>query len=401
MVAWKYAHWGYEFDTITAFLKLARATSMAEFGEGLRQAGVSQHFCYADRDGNIAYWMSGRDPVRDPGEWRLPQGLLGYQLEWDASNVLPLSHDENSPRGWYTGWNNKTSASYPSGFNSVGDIYGPFHRAHVLYDYFDAKFADGGRIKFNEVRDLALYIATTDSFGSGGNPWKFVAQDFTEAVEASANAAQYAGCLDLLASWDGHFVAGGPDQWVSGTDRADAWVLMDKWIRRVLELTFMDELGAPNDEGQLVLTQPNTLLFNVLLHGLGRYPGIDNNYNWFANLSDPGAPQTPDAIIVAALADVLARLGDQPWGIGTRGVIPFKHDFLGTIHTMPFSSRSTYAHCVRYSRNGPDRIESMFPLGESGDIRMGPGYEPIFDPNFFSMTPYFDYFQYREFPLFD
>ena len=42
----------------------------------------------------------------------------------------------------------------------------------------------------------------------------------------------------------------------------------------------------------------------------------------------------------------------------------------------------------------------MFPLGESGNILMGPGGAPLFDPNFFSMTPYFDTFQPREFPLF-
>jgi len=137
LVAWKYAHWGYEFDTITAFLKLAKARNMNQFHRALEQVGVSQHFCYADNKGNFAYWMSGRDPIRSQGEWRLPQGLLGPQLEWDAGLVRPLSHDRNSSRGWYAGWNNKTSAAYPSGFNASYATYGPFHRTHVIYDYFD------------------------------------------------------------------------------------------------------------------------------------------------------------------------------------------------------------------------------------------------------------------------
>ncbi len=402
LVAWKYAHWGYEFDTITAFLKLSKATSMDEFHEGMRQAGVSQHFCYADRDGNIAYWMSGRDPWRFPGEWRLPQGIIpGVQLEWDADFVRPLSHDRNTERGWYAGWNNKSSAGYPSGFNSSNDTYGPFHRTHVIYDYFDAKFAKGGKVSFEEVRDLALNIATTDSFGSGGNPWKFVAEDFKKAVKKSGMNAAYKNHLKLLVKWDGHFVAGGPEQRVNGPDRADAWVLMDRWIRRVIDLTFMDELGTFNAEGRPVLSHNKTVLFNAFLHGMGGYPGIENGYNWFANLSDPAAPQTADAIIAAALADVIADLGDRPWGIGTRGQIVFRHDLLGPVHNMPFSSRSTYAHCVKFSATGPVRIESMFPLGESGDIRMGTGYAPLFDPHFFSMTPYFDNFIHREFPLFD
>ena len=68
---------------------------------------------------------------------------------------------------------------------------------------------------------------------------------------------------------------------------------------------------------------------------------------------------------------------------------------------MPFSSRSTYAHCVEYGRWGPVQIESMFPLGESGNILVGGGGAPDFDEHFFSMTPVFDDFSHRSFPLFD
>ena len=45
------------------------------------------------------------------------------------------------------------------------------------------------------------------------------------------------------------------------------------------------------------------------------------------------------------------------------------------------------------------RIESMFPLGESGNIAMGAA-GPVFDEHFFTMTPEYDAFAPREFPLF-
>jgi penicillin amidase len=168
---------------------------------------------------------------------------------------------------------------------------------------------------------------------------------------------------------------------------------MDKWTRKVIDLTFEDELGG---------SEPDRVLFNVLLHGLaGPDSGIVNYYNWFQNFSDPGAPQTADAIIIAALDSVLADLGPRPWGAGARGLINYNHQFFGTVWAMPFSSRSTYAHCVEYGTQGPVRIESMFPLGESGDIRVGEGGAPVFDPNFFSMTPVYDGFAHRPFPLFD
>lgn len=435
IVSWKYSQWGHEFDTIGAFLELGDAQSMDEFGEGIEKIGVSQHFCYADRDGNIAYWMSGRNPVRPAGEWRLPQGALSsfgiLPLEWDSDVLVKRSTARNPKRGYFGGWNNKTHPDYDNAYNSVSDIYGPFHRSHVIYDYFDKAFKKGRRLSFGDVRDLALNIATTDSFGGGGNPWKFVDGYFTAAVEdanekkpvkarkkarklhskrdghfvaavedtndkKSVKARKKA--LKLLSKWDGHFVAGGLSEWAEGEDRSDAWVLMNEWIDEVLILTFKDEIGV-DQYGEL--TQSKRVLFNVLVHGLaGADSGIVNNYDWFTN-SDPNATQTAEEIIVEALDTVLTRLGDQPWGIGTRGEIEYKHSMFGTIHSHPFSSRSTYAHCVEYGEAGPVRIESMFPLGQSGNILFNSDGSLNFNEHVFSMTPVFDNFVYRGFPLFD
>ena len=67
---------------------------------------------------------------------------------------------------------------------------------------------------------------------------------------------------------------------------------------------------------------------------------------------------------------------------------------------MPFSSRSTYAHTVEYASSGPLKIQSMFPWEESGNISVGAGGAPVFDPNFYTMTGVYDGFVYRDFPLF-
>ena len=391
IVSWKYSQWGYEFTWIKGGLNLIRANSMDEFGEAIELVNFSIHCCYADRDGNIAYWMSGRDPVRPAGEWRLPQGFLGPALEWDSSILIPRSTDRNTSKGFYSGWNNKSRPDYNTGFNAAWLTFGPFHRAQVIDDYLSTR----NNLTFEELRDLALNIATTDSFGFGGNPWKFVADDFKAAVEVDPTPDQQAA-LALLESWDGHFVDGSPSEWVWGKNRADAWVLMDVWIREAIRLTFADELGALFD------SQDTQILFNALLHGLaGPSSGIVNNYNWFQNLSDPSAPQTADAIIVASLDTTLLALGAKPWGTDARGVITYNHLLLGPVWEMPFASRSTYAHCVEFGSSGPVRIESMFPLGESGNILMGEGGMPVFDDNFFTMTPVFDAFAPRDFPLFD
>src|SRR5660398_171525 len=104
--------------------------------------------------------------------------------------------------------------------NNLSYSLGVFHRAHVIDDYLSTN----NNLTFDQVRDLALNIATTDSFGGGGNPWKFVSDDFIAAVNADPSPARSAA-LALLAAWDGHFVDGGVGSWATGTNRADAWVL--------------------------------------------------------------------------------------------------------------------------------------------------------------------------------
>ncbi len=390
VISWKYSQWGYEFNVLKAYLGLARAESMDQFGAAIELVPVSMHFTYADNDGNIAYWMSGRDPVRPYGEWRLPQGAAGTPLEWDAANLIPRSTDRNTSQGYYCGWNNKTNAGYTNSWNNSAYSFGPFHRAHVINDYLSAN----NNLTFDQIRDLALNIATTDSIGNGGNPWKFVSDYFIAAVNAAPDApvAARSAALDLLAAWDGHFVDGGVAAWPTGTNRADAWELMDAWIKEVITLTFEELNAFPTAIDDLVL-------FNVLLHGI-RSGGLTNYYNWFQNTSDPTAPQTANAIIVKALDNVLATLGAQPWGANARGVITFSHPLLGNVWEIPFSSRSTYAHIVEFGSSGPLGIQSMFPLGESGNISVGADNAPVKDANFLSMTDVFDDFVYRDFPLF-
>ena len=393
IVSWDYAQRNLEFGTIGAYLGLARATNMKQFGENIDKVAVSQHFCYADKNGNIAYWMSGFNPVRPAGiDPRFP--MIGDgQHEWvQPVRYLPRPHDENTYQGWYGGWNNKSEAGYINPPNDPWYAMGTAHRAHVIKEYLDSH----NDLTFEQVRDLALNIATTYGILGGGNTWEFVGDRFKAAVAAHPSAERNAA-IALLDQWDGHFVAGGPSQWVNGLFRADAWVLQDAWIREVMRLTFEDEFAGA---GLKWTDQPSNLMFNVLLHALaGPNSPVPVHYNWFQDRSNSGKPTDPDGIIVQALDNVLAKLGPRPWG-EARGYIRFKHAMLGEIHATPFSDRSTYAHVVEYGPNGPVRIESMFPLGESGTILMDKYGAPQYDPNFFSMAPVFDAFAPRPYPLF-
>ena len=410
--SWRYSHWGYEFNVIKAFLGLARAQSMDDFGEGIEEIAVSQHFCYADRDGNIAYWMSGRDPVREGMDdptmryfWFLPQGAIDEVpiMEW-KDGLVPRSHARNPERGFFAGWNNKTSPTYFNAFNSNNDIYGPFQRAHVIYDYLTSH----NDLTFEDIRDLALNIATTDSFNGGGNPWAFVADEFMQYVAEAGLDQTYPNAMQTIEDWDDHFVEG---DWAEGTTRPQGWVLMNDWIREVIRLTFEDELPKDmDDDGEwkgTYMGSNQTLLFNVILHAMGN----KTLYPWFTNLADATLPQMLKDIVTTALVNVMGAYEADGYGYDAvpndmeRGEILYHHNILemmdiDPIWRTPLSNRSTYAHVVEFGRKGPVRIESMFPLGESGNILMDSSYAPVFDEHFFSMTPVYDAFAPREFPLF-
>ena len=187
-------------------------------------------------------------------------------------------------------------------------------------------------------------------------------ESFTEAVEADLTPERLEA-LQLLESWDGYFVEGGEEAWVSSTVNSDAWELQDRWIRRVLELVFEDELET---ETLTWRRQGENLLFNILLRGL---PGSDltlqNSINWFENRSSVAKPSDPFELIVWALDDTLASLGPRPWDMD-RATIDYQADSLGVVWSAPWLDRSTYAQVVEVGPEGPTRIESMIPSGAIG-----------------------------------
>lgn len=402
MVAWAYSHWGREAKSLESFLTMARAESMADFDEGIEGLALSQHFTYADADGNIAYWMSGYDPIRAAGvDPRLPS-IGDGTMEWTGERRA-RAHDSNPDQGYYGGWNNKASVDYNNAPNSYA-FYGRFHRAHVIDDYLSAN----DELTYEDVRDLALNIATTDSLYRGGNTWSFVADAFSAAVAAASTPDRQAA-VDMLNAWDGHFVAGGPTEWPMGTQRADAWVLQDAWIWEVGRLVFEDEFMMA---GMDVADQPPHILFNVLVRMLdGASASMPALYPWFTDVSGSGKPQTLPELIILGLDNVIADIGLGPYG-AERGEIVFVHEIsipgssstvpiFDEVWRIPFSRRSSYAHCIEFDANGPVRIESMFPLGQSGEVLPDAYGQADFNPNFFSMTPAFDPFMPRPFPLFD
>ncbi len=382
----------YEFGFIKATLGLARATDMDSFGEAVANLAVSMHICYADTDKNIAYWHSGRQPVRPHGSWILPQGSIGAPLDWNPAVIEPLAHDRNNPQGFYGGWNNKATANYPDPSGSLR--YSRLHIAHTINDYLSTH----DNLTFDDVANIAPRIATTEStVMRGGNTWSYFGEFFKPIVLANPTPKRLAA-LDMIEGWNGQALTGTLEDWPTSLDYQDAWVLQDQWMNKVLTMTFADEL--PNNGDNLFYSRMATLL-----HLLDPSRGLRKSYNWLRN--DAGGPSGLTNIVLTALDRSLEELGEQPWGLGQRSFTSFNHVLFGDMTQLvpglatPYANRATYAQCVEYGENGPVRIGTHFVLGQSGEVRADQNGAPVLNPNNFGMAPYLATFRLRPFPLFD
>jgi penicillin amidase len=395
-MAFKLSHHGYDFNLKEGLLAMVQAQSPDEFGEAVSHLSVGQHITYVDSEGNIGYWHSGRQPVREPGDYRIPQGLLADQpvLEWDRAVVDPLYHQLNPPEGFFASWNNKP---HPDKIDYAATAaYGPFNRGGVVGAYFAEH--DDTPYTFEELRDVATRISATTPWAGGGNAYTVLEEAVTDAILANPTPERTA-VLEMFQEWDGYYIAGGPSNWVHSPDLSDAGVMLLAIIEPMLEMTFGDELGDP-----LPTFLDNATRFQVFVHGLYE-SGLNHDYDWYSNLEDPDAPQTSEAIILAAIDQFLADRGERPWGVGARPAAIFSHPLFGDIGALlgvpPTLDmvRSTYAQIVEMGSEGPLQIEVLQVLGQSGTI-LGTLFAPQLDPNVLSFKQDYDDFIHRAFPLF-
>ena len=175
-------------------LGLNRATNYEEFREALShwKMGV-MNWVYADRDGNIAYQMTGRLPQRPNGPNRVPVPGWEKKYQW-ADDFVP--YDEmpaafNPEEGYVVTANNKTvNDEYP---HYISDFYEPPHRSTRIHELLgpaeNLTTDDMRRFQFDTVSVFA----------------RAVVQDVIRplADELREGSREVARAVDMLCAWDG------------------------------------------------------------------------------------------------------------------------------------------------------------------------------------------------------
>jgi penicillin amidase len=175
-------------SSFEGWLLLNRAGRWDEFVEAVRLIDATQlNVTYADIDGNIGYWLTGRVPIRAKGDGTVP--VPGWTGEYEWVGEIPfdhMPHSLNPDRGYIVSCNNRI----------VPDEFPYFLGKAWMNGYRARRVVDGieraERLSLDDCR-----VLQTDVMCLPGR--EFVAR--LEGLTSSDPDVQLA--LDRLSAWDG------------------------------------------------------------------------------------------------------------------------------------------------------------------------------------------------------
>ena len=162
----------HEVDSVLGFSELndpGFVHDAQSFQNAVKDIDYTFNWFYTD-DRDIAYFSSGRLPVRDDQvDFDLPRwGDSTY--DWQGW-LPPEQHPQqvNPPSGHLVSWNNKTAP----GFSAADDVYGygPVYRSLALSDRVEQATAGDGTVDPSAVDGIVMDAATVDVRARYTLPW--------------------------------------------------------------------------------------------------------------------------------------------------------------------------------------------------------------------------------------
>ncbi|OGO29290.1 MAG: hypothetical protein A2W33_02685 [Chloroflexi bacterium RBG_16_52_11] len=131
---------------------LNKAHMWGDFVDAMRLIEAPQlNVCYADIDGNVGYWVTGRVPIRAKGDGSLPAPGWTGEYEWiEEVPFEEMPHALNPEQGYIVTCNHKlVDADYPY---LLGNVWMNGYRARRIVDYFESK----GKLTFDDHRAMHI-----------------------------------------------------------------------------------------------------------------------------------------------------------------------------------------------------------------------------------------------------
>jgi acyl-homoserine lactone acylase PvdQ len=222
----------HEPDSALAFTQMngVHVTGPNSFMHAISRVAGSFNWLYVD-DRNVAYYHSGRYPIRAPGvNPYLPSWGTG---RWEWRGFVPFGahpHDVNPRKGWIASWNNKPARAWHASDAQWG--YGPVHRVQMLARRL-ARRIPQGRIHPSGMVRIMAHAATVDLRGQEDLPWLLRALGHTKRIKRARA---------ILAAWERAGIRRIDRDRNGQYDRQAAVALMDHWWPRLIKAAFGREL---------------------------------------------------------------------------------------------------------------------------------------------------------------
>lgn len=173
---------------------LDRARNWDEFVEAMRPIEAPQlNIAYADVDGNIGYWVTGKVPIRARGQGVVPAPGWTGEDEWIGEVPFEeMPHALNPAAGYLVHCNNRIAPDdYPY---YLGNAWMNGFRARRLADLL----ASNGRVTAADCRAMQMDVTSLP----GLEFVRLLAEVFPQA-QRGGETSEVARALDLLTAWDG------------------------------------------------------------------------------------------------------------------------------------------------------------------------------------------------------
>lgn len=358
------AFWGVDVFDWVAWLEVSRAKSVQDAIKTLRNSSYSVNWFFADREGNIGFVHTGRDPIKAGGiDPRLPTPGTG-EYEW----VGFMRFEEwpkvvNPEKGYLVQWNERPSKDYRN--YERQSVWGKAHRVEILDDYLKVL----PKVTVDDMKALNKFASFQDPMVKHLKPY------ILSAVRSlKPNDSRLIEAVSLLEAWNGQRIDADGD----GLYDHPGQTIFEAWLPIMLEKTFKDEFGDYFSTLQYTYPEavggPTTvpLGVNVLIHALeGPRAGVPPSRDYFNGVD-------PRVVIVKSLEEALSKLQTK---FGTQDMMKWKRGInilrFGTANVFGvpqsfvppkdviFMNRGTQNHLVVL---GKDRIQgwNVVPPGQSG-----------------------------------
>jgi penicillin G amidase len=338
------SHWGQEIEAMVGFYDFNRARNIKQFEEATKKIPTSHNFLYTDKQGNIGYWITGKNAIRAEGtDNRLP--LLGDGTQ-DWQGIEPfesLPHAINPSQGIVANWNNKPSQDW----EYTEEFFGPTHRSGFILDQLDS-IEKVAWTDMEEINKKAGHIELNAYFFKS-----LLLSKLNNNKDLPADIQQAAS---LIANWDMY-------QWDENNDRLyddPGLTIFRSWFNNVKANVLKEVKG---------LRDSNDLLYNVLT---ASEEDLQSKYGFLGVLDLNNIVRESLTSTVQSLTVSNAGKNMDHW-LTTTSKINFQQLGARGVDPILNMNRGTYNQIVEFSKSNTKSV-NILPPGQSGNP-----FSPHFD----------------------